>query len=222
MKIYPEKLNQYLDQFNYTIDDIGRSEDKVYLFEDKYILKVSSNKERLIREKERFDWFYQFLPSIQSIDLIEEENKYYYLRTQLNGESLITERITKNPQLLIEILKEVDTFLNSIPSCPFHSMESIGESFIHGDLCLPNIYVDKENKFIGFIDLENMGLGDKWYDYAWLIWSFERNIGSKEYTNDLLKALGIEFNQDKYNAYIPEECNKELEEIIKQKNKNKI
>ena len=29
----------------------------------------------------------------------------------------------------------------------------MGQDFIHGDLCLPNIYVDDNNQFLGFIDL---------------------------------------------------------------------
>jgi len=206
----PKKLKKYLNNLDYSIDDIGKSEDQVYNFSNQYILKVSSNRERLKREKERFDWFYGYLNKIKSIEFFSENNKTYYLRTCLIGEPLISKRFVDNPELLINILKEVNDFLCSIKECPFKSSDSIGESFIHGDLCLPNIYVDQNNKFIGFIDLENMGLGDKWYDYSWMIWSFERNLKTREYTNKLLNKLNISFNKEKYDEYIPFEYMKEL------------
>ena len=47
---------------------------------------------------------------------------------------------------------------------------------MHGDLCLPNLFVDDNNKFIGFIDVGNCGKGDKYFDYSWLLWSLEFNI----------------------------------------------
>ena len=39
--MFPESINKYVNNLTYTIDTIGRSEDEVYIFEDKYILKVS-------------------------------------------------------------------------------------------------------------------------------------------------------------------------------------
>lgn len=84
-------------------------------------------------------------------------------------------------------------------------MDNIGNDFIHGDLCLPNIFVNKNNEFIGFIDLENAGLGDKWYDYSWLLWSLEYNLKSNKYNNILLKKLKLSFNKEKYNMYIPKD-----------------
>ena len=75
---------------------------------------------------------------------------------------------------------------------------------MHGDLTT-NIIVNQNNDIIGFIDLDNSGLGDIWYDYSWLIWSFEYNLKTNKYTNLLLNELNIEFNQNKYNLYIPKE-----------------
>jgi len=42
-------------KITYIKDSIGHSEDEVYLLENKYILKISNNQERLLREKERVD-----------------------------------------------------------------------------------------------------------------------------------------------------------------------
>ena len=79
---------------------------------------------------------------------------------------------------------------------------------MHGDLCLPNIYVDDNNNFAGFIDLDNSGVGDKWYDYSWLLWSLEYNLKTKKYNKVLLDRLRLTYNQEKYEKYIPEEYRK--------------
>ena len=73
--------------------------------------------------------------------------------------------------------------------------------FAHVGLCLPNIYVNDNNKIIGFIDLDNAELCDKWYDYSWILWSLK----TYKYNQILLEKLKLEFNKDKYDKYIPEE-----------------
>ena len=206
--MFPKIINNYVKNLVYNIDTIGRSEDKVYIFEDKYILKVSSNKERLLREKERVDYLnYNNVPGSRSICFMEEKNKYYYLRTCINGDSLINKRFINNPDLLLTVLVEVVKVLRGLDNlnCPFKSTDNVGNDFIHGDLCLPNIYVNENDEFIGFIDLDNAGLGDKWYDYSWLLWSLEYNLKTDKYNQILLDKLNLEFHKEKYDKYIPRE-----------------
>lgn len=206
--MFPKIINDYVKNLLYNIDTIGRSEDKVYIFEDKYVLKVSSNKERLLREKERVDYLnYNNVPGSRSICFVEENDKYYYLRTCINGDSLINKRFINNPNLLLTVLVEVVKVLRGLDNlnCPFKSTDNIGNDFIHGDLCLPNIYVNENNEFIGFIDLDNAGLGDKWYDYSWLLWSLEYNLKTDKYNQILLDKLNLKFYKDKYDKYIPKE-----------------
>lgn len=159
--MWPEEINKIVKKLSYKIDDIGRSEDKVYIFEDKYVLKVSTDKNRLSREKERIDFLNSCnIPGSKSICYVEENGKYYYLRTCINGDSLINKRFLNYPVLLIEVLSNVIKVLRSLDkcNCPFKSTDNTGEDFVHGDLCLPNIYVDEKNEFAGFIDLDNSGL----------------------------------------------------------------
>ena len=206
--MFPKIINDYVKNLLYNIDTIGRSEDKVYIFENKYVLKVSSNKERLLREKERVDYLnHNNVPGSRSICFMEENNKYYYLRTCINGDSLINKRFINNPDLLLTVLVEVVKVLRGLDNieCPFKSTNNVGNDFVYGDLCLPNIYVNKNNEFIGFIDLANAGLGDKWYDYSWLLWSLEYNLKTDKYNQILLDKLNLEFNKDKYDKYIPKE-----------------
>lgn len=168
---FPKEINKYVAGLSYELDTVGHSVDQVFIFEDKYILKISLNSKRLLREKIRIDWLSLHLSGSKSICYEEYENKYYYLRTKINGYSLIDEKFIHNPELLVDILVEVVAALRNLDkeNCPYKSKDSIGNDFIHGDLCLPNIYVNENNDFIGFIDLDNSGLGDRWYDYSWLL-----------------------------------------------------
>lgn len=206
--MFPDKIENIVKGIKYSKDNIGRSEDEVYIFESKYVLKISNNKDRLKDEKERIDFLNSCnIPCSKSICYLEENDKCYYLRTCINGRSLIDKKIKENPELLIDILVEVINILRSIDKydCPFKSKDNVGTDFVHGDLCLPNIYVDENNKFVGFIDLDNSGRGDRWYDYSWLLWSLKYNLKTDKYNKVLLDRLGLKFDIDKYNEYIPEE-----------------
>lgn len=209
--MFPKKIEEIVKGLQYTIDGVGRSEDEVYIFEDKYILKISKDKRRLLDEKERIDFLTKCdIPSSQSICYIEENNKCYYLRTYLKGYSLIHKKFMENPDLLINVLVNIIEVLRSLDNsnCPFKSKDNIGNDFVHGDLCLPNIYVDENNNFVGFIDLDNSGLGDKWYDYSWLLWSLEYNLKTDKYNKVLLDKLRLNYNKEKYEKYISEEYRK--------------
>lgn len=206
--MFPRKIEEIVKNLKYTVDNIGRSEDKVYVFEDKYILKISEDKKRLVDEKERIDFLSRCnIPCSQSICYLEEKNKCYYLRTYIKGYSLIDSKFIDNPDLLVDVLVNIIKILRSLDyyKCPFKSKDNIGNDFVHGDLCLPNIYVDDNNNFAGFIDLDNSGLGDKWYDYSWLLWSLEYNLKTKKYNKSLLDKLQLAFNKEKYEKYIPKE-----------------
>lgn len=200
----PKEIYELIKGLRCEKDSLGQSQDEVYVFDQLYVLKISSSKEGLLREKECNDWLESKIPGPKSILFLEHNSRFYYLRSYLKGDSLISKRFLEQPLLLIETIKKVVTVLRSLDSasCPFQSRDSKGNSFIHGDLCLPNIYVNEANEFVGFIDLEDAGLGDVWMDYAWLIWSFEHNLKTKEYTKQLLDALGLKMDYDKYNQYV--------------------
>lgn len=211
---FPNEIKDIVGNLPYTKDNIGRSEDTTYIFEKKYILKISKDSKRLLREKEKIDWISNYIQGPKSLILVKKNNYNYYLRECLNGESLISKRFIQNPILLIDILSKIIKILRNLDNidCPFKSDENEGNDFIHGDLCLPNIFVNAKNEFIGFIDVENAGKGDKWYDYSWLLWSFEYNLKTNKYNQMLLNKLGIEMDINKYNKYIPIENRKELEQ----------
>lgn len=200
----PLEIKKIINGLESKKDEVGCSDDTIINFEDKYILKISNDVKRLEREKNKIDWLCGKIPLPSSILFIVENEKAYYLRTCITGNSLISQEFLDNPLLLIRMLKKAITLLKKLDNftCPFKSLESIGNEFVHGDLCLPNIFV-KDGEISGFIDLDNSGLGDRWHDYAWMIWSFEYNLKTDRYTSLLLNELGIEFNEEKYTRYIP-------------------
>lgn len=79
----------------------------------------------------------------------------------------------------------------------------------HGDLCLPNIFLD-EGRISGFIDLGDTGIGDKWRDialcYRSLRWNAEGAYGGKVYPDTraetLFEALGLAPDPAKIRYYL--------------------
>ena len=200
MKIPSTIKNIIKDSNIIEFEEFHVSGDNVFNIDNKYILKVSLDTNRLYEEYQKDSWFYKVLPSAKPIKFIIEDNIAYYLREYLDGEVLCLPKYLERPDILIKLLKEALEIFHSITpeDCPF--IVGDGKTLIHGDFCLPNILV-KNDKVIGFIDLGNAGIGDIWCDYAWCIWSFEYNLKSNEYTSKLLKELNIEFNEEKFNYY---------------------
>lgn len=206
----PAHISKIVEGLAFVEDKIGRSYNQTYIFEDKYVLKISSDINSLKREKERNDWLLDKLPVPKSIAFIEECDKAFYLKSFIKGEMLINEKTKENPELLVNILGQAVRLLKSLDQCdcPFNSLDNEGNSFVHGDFCLPNILIGENNQIVGFVDLDNCGLGDPWYDYAWALWSLEYNLGTKKYNNLFLKEIDLVFDEEKYNMYIPKEYRK--------------
>ena len=72
--------------------------------------------------------------------------------------------------------------------------------FSFGDISLPNVIANKE-RLIGFIDLGECGIADKWLDLAICEKSIIRNYGI-EYVDMFYEALGIEREADKVEYYL--------------------
>ena len=200
----PSEIKNKIKDLPHRRINVGRSGDKVYVFGEKYLLKISDNKESLRREKDRTEWISERIGGPKIEKYKEDERQGYYLRSFVRGHTLIEEQFLADPQRLIVILKSVVEILRSLDNagCPFESIGSIGKDFVHGDLCLPNIVVDEKDSFVGFLDLSNAGLGDKQYDYCWLLWSFECNLKTNKYNEELLKEIGAEISPAVYSDYV--------------------
>lgn len=201
--MFPIEIKEIIGESKVTeIVDFHRSGDNVYSINEKYILKVSENIERLKNEYNKDKWISKYISSPKPIIFIVDNNKAYYLREYLIGENLCLEKYIKDPELLVDLLvKAIKLLHNTKVDDKKYIIDSEYNTLIHGDFCLPNIMV-YNNEITGFIDLGDSGIGDPWRDYAWCIWSLEYNLNSKEYTPLLLEKLHISFDEDKYNKYI--------------------
>lgn len=47
----------------------------------------------------------------------------------------------------------------------------------HGDYCLPNVLLD-DGRVVGYVDLGEVGLAERWRDLAVATWSVTWNLGS--------------------------------------------
>ena len=72
--------------------------------------------------------------------------------------------------------------------------------FSHGDTSLPNIFASK-NEFVGFIDVGECGIADKWFDLAICEKSIKRNYG-EQYISKFYEELNIIPERDKIDYYL--------------------
>ena len=78
----------------------------------------------------------------------------------------------------------------------------------HGDFCLPNLFTDGK-RFTGFIDVGNVGAGDRWMDLA-LGWRSLKHNSDGHYgkvypeinPDDLFRAVGVDKDEEKLRYYI--------------------
>lgn len=208
----PAAIRAHIEGLHGVTDEIGRSRDTLILFEKRFILKISDSPERLRREKERIDWLQDRLPVSRSVCFCEENGRAYYLRTYLDGTPLCDAHFLRDPALIIRLLTQALNMLRTLDaaSCPFASTDSVGDGFVHGDLCLPNILIDAHDQITGFIDLDNAGRGDPWYDIAWTLWSLAYNLKTAHYAPVLLDSIGVAWDAEKFAQYIPNDTQNAL------------
>lgn len=198
--MFPKEIKTIIKNLDIkSYDDFHVSGDMVYNVGDKYILKTSNQVERLEKEYNKDLWIEKYIISAKPILFIKENNTAFYLREYIKGDNLCDYKYLSNPDLLIELLVEASNIFNTA-LIPLED-KLAGKRLVHGDFCLPNILV-LDNKVVGFIDLGDADISDPWIDYAWMIWSFEYNLGTNKHTPKLLEKLGIAFDEEKYNKYI--------------------
>jgi kanamycin kinase len=70
----------------------------------------------------------------------------------------------------------------------------------HGDACAPNTLIDERGKWLAHVDLENLGIGDRWADLAILTWSTVWNYG-EGWEMNVYGSYGIEPDPEKIRYY---------------------
>lgn len=64
------------------------------------------------------------------------------------------------------------------------------DTLLHGDYCLPNVLLDEDWRFSGFIDLGGAGVGDKHIDLYWGAWTLNFNLKTDKYRNRFFDVYG--------------------------------
>jgi len=224
-KLLPQRLLQKLGGRDIQRINLGRSGCEVYYVKNYGYIKISADVERLTSEKDRCLWLENRVIAPQVLDfgkyLCHDENipsRAFLLTSEVKGLPLCDESFLRDPRRLIFLLSEAITVFHAVDAtdCPFLAEEcpkyfdnhenaektekAERSPLCHGDFCLPNVLYDGRD--LGFVDLGGMGKGDPWLDYAWALWSLDYNLKTKSFRPALLKALGIEFDEDKYRRYV--------------------
>lgn len=113
--MFPKEINKIIGNLSVAeITDFHRSGDKVYKIDDKYILKVSTNIQRLQNEQEKDAWISQYIVAPKPIQFVIENDVAYYLRKCLQGDNLCSAHYLSRPLILIDLLAEAIKTLHSI------------------------------------------------------------------------------------------------------------
>jgi aminoglycoside phosphotransferase len=70
----------------------------------------------------------------------------------------------------------------------------------HGDPCSPNTLIGDDGRWTAHVDLDTLGVADRWADLAVATWSTEWNYGPN-WTEPLLEAYGIQPDWDRITYY---------------------
>lgn len=205
---FPTVVNDFLGNLTLKEISIGRSGDKVYeLFGiNSFVLKVSSNVKLLEYEKDIFKWLNDSnkLPVPEVVFWYKDQDKGYLITKKIRGKMLCDNYFIKRPKQLIKIIKDAIELVSSVNIKDFPFKEKIdinNKVFSHGDLCLPNIIV-RNNKIVGFLDLGDAAIRDKEYDVATILRSYEYNINTLKYSEELINNID-NIDKDKVLEYYP-------------------
>jgi kanamycin kinase len=70
----------------------------------------------------------------------------------------------------------------------------------HGDPCAPNTLIDEHGRWSGHVDLEHLGVADRWADLAIATWTTDYNYGPG-WEDALLAAYGADRDHERARYY---------------------
>lgn len=137
-------------------------------------------------------------PTARVVDLRRSEGGELLISEDLEATSAVFPEWVQQPDIALRAVAEGLRRLHSLPTenCPFswsveERLKSVADRetreklrdapdidrlvVCHGDACAPNTLINQDGSFAATIDLENLGVADRWADLAVAVMSFDWN-----------------------------------------------
>jgi len=101
----PEKLKRMISEQKYELDNIGQSESKVLIFDDK-VLKIQADDLQARSEYNIMRWIDGKLPVPEVLGYVVENGISYLLMSKIKGKMSCDDEYMQNPDLLVTILAD--------------------------------------------------------------------------------------------------------------------
>jgi aminoglycoside phosphotransferase len=99
----PDNIKNLIHEEAYSIDDVGMSDSKVIVFDDK-ILKIQNTSEEAENEFRVMEWLQGKLPVPKVLGYEKDDKNTYLLMTKVPGEMACADKFLKDPDQLTAIL----------------------------------------------------------------------------------------------------------------------
>lgn len=174
-----------------------------------------------VAEAQRLAWLAGYVRVPQVLGLGAEADGTVWLHTAgLPGTSAVLgEWLTRPAQVVPELGRALRAFHDAVPvdGCPWTwsvADRSIGRAGVaalgptppqdlvvcHGDACNPNFILDAAGRTLGYVDLGQCGVADRWADLAPALLSLGWNFGPG-WEPAFLDGYGIDLDRDKLSFY---------------------
>lgn len=116
---FPDKINQIIGGRTYSVDDIGKSDSSVLIFDDA-VLKIRPEIYADKNEHAMMDWLKNKVSAPECLCDISENGMNYLLMSKIGGKMSCDDEFMNDPELLIHILAGAMKMLWStdISGCP--------------------------------------------------------------------------------------------------------
>jgi len=221
--MFSETIEKIIEGKTIIENSVGESGDKVFKIENldnnkNSYIKIES-KEKLFGIKHEYQ-VYKFLNGKVSVPELYYFEYPYLITNEVKGicSFHVKEEERLNAmRILARALKELHSV--DIKDCDIYSElewrirnEKYAEGevhlldddyvFVHGDSCLPNMLIH-EGEFGGFVDMGAAGIGSRYEDLAYCVWSTLYNFRDRKYVDEFFREYGEEYcDRNKINFYI--------------------
>lgn len=155
----PETIINYVDGLPYEIDDVGKSNSIVLIYED-YVLKITKLSFDIQNELKVYNMLKGKLPIPDIIEYVEKEEKAFILKRKLKGKMLCDEEYLSNPKLLFKLATDAVKLLWSVDICEVSLQNTYDTIMNFGKDCLQKNLIHFEEtdkaityKFNSFLDI---------------------------------------------------------------------